>query len=94
MIILGHSSAYPWYKGAYGSVFSLLNKLEGNDEIFVFSAKKKYTYKVVGKEINLPENLNIEKQKEESLLYLLSCWPIKTNWKRIAIKAISMFSNQ
>ena len=27
-LILGHSSAFPWYKGDYGSVFSLLNKLE------------------------------------------------------------------
>jgi LPXTG-site transpeptidase (sortase) family protein len=93
MIILGHSSAYPWYKGAYGSVFSLLNKLEENDEIFVLSAKKKYVYKVTGKEINLPENLNIEKQEKEPVLYLLSCWPIKTNWKRIAIKAISIDKN-
>lgn len=93
MIILGHSSAYPWYKGAYGSVFSLLNKLEENDEIFVFSTKKKYVYKVVGKEINLPEDLNLEKQEKEPVLYLLSCWPIKTNWKRIAIKAISIDKN-
>jgi len=93
MIILGHSSAYPWYKGAYGSVFSLLNKLGENDEIFVLSAKKKYVYKVIGKEINLPENLNIEKQEEESMLYLLSCWPIKTNWKRIVIKAVSIDKN-
>ena len=26
-VILGHSSAFPWYRGNYGSVFSLLNKL-------------------------------------------------------------------
>ena len=34
-IILGHSSAYPWYKGAYGSVFALLSKLKAGDEIYV-----------------------------------------------------------
>jgi LPXTG-site transpeptidase (sortase) family protein len=93
MIILGHSSAYPWYAGEYGSVFSLLNKLKENDEIFVFSADKKYTYRIVDKEINLPEDLTIEKQEKEPMLYLLSCWPIKTNWKRIAIKAVSIDKN-
>lgn len=93
MVILGHSSAYPWYKGAYGSVFSLLNKLKENDEIFVFSAEKKYVYRVISKEINLPENLIIEKQEEEPVLYLLSCWPVKTNWKRIAVKAVSIDKN-
>lgn len=93
MVILGHSSAYPWYKGEYGSIFSLLNKLEENDEIFVFSAEKKYVYRVIGKEINLPENLNIEKQEKEPILYLLSCWPVKTNWKRIAVKAVSIDKN-
>ena len=93
MVILGHSSAYPWYKGEYGSVFSLLNKLKENDEIFVFSAEKKYVYLVVGKEINLPENLNIEKQEKEPVLYLLSCWPVKTDWKRIAVKAVSIDKN-
>ena len=93
MVILGHSSAYPWYRGEYGSVFSLLNKLKENDEIFVFSAERKYAYRVVNKEINLPENLNIEKQEKESVLYLLSCWPVKTNWKRIAVKAVSIDKN-
>ena len=85
-IILGHSSAYPWYRGNYGSVFSLLNKLEKGDEILIFSQKKKYTYQVSEKQIAKPKDLNIEK-KEKSVLYLVSCWPINTNWKRIAIKA-------
>jgi len=90
MVVLGHSSAYPWYRGNYGSIFSLLDQLQTGDEIFVFSPQKKYTFRVTGKEIEVPENLNILNQKEESLLYLVSCWPVKTNWKRIVIKAISV----
>ena len=93
MVILGHSSAYPWYKGNYGSVFSLLNNLKEGDNIFIFSSQSKYEYKVIGKEINLPEDLNIENQESEPILYLLSCWPIKTNWKRIAVKAILLDKN-
>lgn len=86
-IILGHSSAYPWYKGNYGSVFSLLNKLEKGNEIFIFSNKEKYTYQVLEKQINLPKNLNLEDTKESSIIYLVSCWPISTVWKRITVKA-------
>ncbi len=89
-IILGHSSAYPWYKGDYGSIFGLLNKLNPGDEIWIFSPKKKYIYQVLEKEIRLPKDLNIEKQDSQPILYLLSCWPINTNWKRIAIKALGI----
>jgi LPXTG-site transpeptidase (sortase) family protein len=88
-IILGHSSAYPWYKGEYGSVFSLLNKLEKDDEIFVFSNEKKYTYQVLEKQIKLPKDLSLEQVQDESTLYLISCWPINTNWKRIVVKAVA-----
>ncbi len=90
IIILGHSSAYPWYRGAYGSVFSLLDKLQVGDEVYVYSADRIFTYRVVGKKIDFPENLKIEESKGEAVLYLLSCWPVRTNWKRIAIKAISL----
>lgn len=86
-VILGHSSAYPWYKGVYGSIFSLLNKLEIGDEIFIFSEDEEYTYQVLGKEINLPKNLNLEQTGEDSVIYLISCWPVSTAWKRIAVKA-------
>jgi LPXTG-site transpeptidase (sortase) family protein len=89
-IILGHSSAYPWYNGEYGSIFSLLNKINPGDEIWIFSPQKKYIYKVLEKEIQSPKDIKIEKQDGQSILYLLSCWPINTNWKRIAVKAISI----
>ena len=89
-IILGHSSAYPWYTGNYGSVFSLLNKLQEGDEFFIYSADKKYTYQVIGKEINLPKDLDFSEAKDESIIYLVSCWPVNTNWKRIVIKAAAI----
>jgi LPXTG-site transpeptidase (sortase) family protein len=87
-IILGHSSAYPWYKGEYGSVFSLLNKLKKDDEVFVFSNEKKYAYQVLEKQIKLPKDLSLEQVKDKSTLYLISCWPINTNWKRIVVKVV------
>ena len=86
MVIMGHSSAYPWYKGQYGSIFALLNKLNINDEIVVFSKNKAYTYRVIDKEIKAQKDLVFQTQKDEAVLYLVSCWPINTAWKRIVIK--------
>lgn len=87
MVIMGHSSAYPWYKGNYGSIFALLNKLNPNDEIRVFSKNKQYTYRVIEKQIKAPKDLMFETQKDETILYLVSCWPVNTAWKRIVVKA-------
>jgi LPXTG-site transpeptidase (sortase) family protein len=86
MVIMGHSSAYPWYKGQYGSIFALLNKLNINDEIIIFAKDKQYTYKVLGKEIKAPRDLVFQTQEDESILYIVSCWPVNTVWKRIVIK--------
>lgn len=86
-VFLGHSSAYPWYKGEYGSIFSLLNKLDIGDEILVFSKTKKYTYQIIEKQIKLPKDLELKQTNDKSIIYLVSCWPINTAWKRIVVKA-------
>ncbi len=86
IIIMGHSSAYPWYKGNYGSIFALLNKLNIGDQFTIFSENKSFVYRVEGKEIKAPKDLIFEKDKNNSVLYLISCWPINTAWKRIVIK--------
>jgi len=91
-IILGHSSAYPWYKGAYGSVFALLGKLKVGDKIyvkyedgqtFVFSVKQSIIFSPFAKDNRLSE---IEKSEKPTLV-LVSCWPVGTNYKRIAVQA-------
>lgn len=92
MIILGHSSAYPWYKGKYGSIFSLLNQLKSNDEIIIIYKEHKYTYRVVSKEF-IKKDTVIPEQNEKSRLVLISCWPIGTTWKRILINA-ELFSKE
>jgi len=42
------------------------------------------------KDIKAPKNLNFKAEEEKSVLYLVSCWPINTDWKRIIIKAIKV----
>jgi LPXTG-site transpeptidase (sortase) family protein len=91
-IILGHSSAYPWYKGAYGSVFALLGKLKAGDKIyvkysdgrtFVFSVKQSIIFSPFKEN---PQLTQIEKSEKPTLV-LISCWPIGTNYKRIAVQS-------
>ena len=90
-IILGHSSAYPWYKGNYGSVFALLGKLNIGDKIYVNKNGRILVYKVSESLIFHPfesddKVAQLEKTNNSSII-LVSCWPVNTNWKRIAIKA-------
>ncbi len=94
IVIMGHSSAYPWYKGNYGSIFALLNKLNIGDKFTVFSKNKSFIYRVEGKEIKAPKDLIFEKDKNNAVLYLVSCWPINTAWKRIVIKTVQVLDKQ
>lgn len=91
-IILGHSSAYPWYKGEYGSVFALLGKLRPGDEIFVGHGNKTLKYKVSESLVFNPfaskdGRLAVLEKTDSSSIILVSCWPVGTNYKRIAVKA-------
>jgi LPXTG-site transpeptidase (sortase) family protein len=85
-VIMGHSSAYPWYQGQYGSIFALLDKLSIGDEIIIKAKNKRFLYQVLEKEIKAPKDLLFEKSDNQSILYLVSCWPVNTAWKRIVIK--------
>ena len=93
MVIMGHSSAYPWYRGQYGSIFALLNRLNVNDEIVILAKNKQYTYRVLGTEIKAPKDLVFQKQENEPILYLVSCWPVNTAWKRIVVKTFQVLDN-
>lgn len=91
-VILGHSSAYPWYKGNYGSIFALISKLNPGDDINIYRNGKLLSYRVSDSLIFSPFSPSTQKLEEiehtdGSAIVLLSCWPVGTNLKRIAIKA-------
>ncbi len=91
-VILGHSSAYPWYKGKYGSVFSLLGKLKPGDKFYVqYDDDRLFIYEVkqsiVFNPFSSDERLQAIEQSKTPTLVLLSCWPVGTNYRRIAIQA-------
>lgn len=83
-VIVGHSSSdLPWTK--YSAVFSLLDKLQPNDLIYVTVNGSQYTYRV----------RTIEKGSAQQLassglsgdLILSTCWPVGTDKNRIAVSA-------
>lgn len=90
-IILGHSSAYPWYKGNYGSVFALLGKLKTDDLFYVENGDKVLTYQIKNSLIFNPlsDNSKIDEfvKTDGSAIILISCWPVGTNYQRIAVRA-------
>lgn len=91
-IILGHSSAYPWYKGDYGAVFALLSKLKVGDLFYVqYDDNRTFVYRMQQAIIFNPfENdqrlIDIENAPGSSII-LISCYPVGTNYKRIAVQA-------
>ncbi|MGD0976874.1 MAG: sortase [Minisyncoccia bacterium] len=97
-VILGHSSAYPWYKGKYGSVFALLGKLKNGDAVIITNGSKTLVYKVSDILIFNPLSNNsriqeISQSDNRSSVLLVSCWPVGTNLKRIAVRA-DLIANQ
>ena len=91
-VVLGHSSAYPWYKGDYGAVFALLSKLQAGDRfyvqyddnrVFVYEMRKAVIFNPIADDGRLASLEN----EPGNYLILISCYPVGTNYKRIAIQA-------
>ena len=91
-LILGHSSAYPWYKGDYGAVFALLSKLKVGERFYVqYEDNRVFVYEMRKSIIFNPftEDGRLATLESEpgNFIILLSCYPVGTNYKRIAIQA-------
>jgi len=88
VFILGHSAPSGWPKIKYDWVFSRLNDLEKDDEVFINFQHKRYIYKIIQKIFlekgeKIPDNVSDSK----SVLYLISCWPPGRDIRRIAVEA-------
>lgn len=91
-LILGHSSAYPWYKGKYGAVFALLNKLKPGDRFYVqYSDNRMFVYEMKEAVVFNPFKDDGRLAALEGMpgknLILISCYPVGTNYLRIAVRA-------
>lgn len=88
IFLFAHSTDYIWNVGTYNAVFYLLYKLENNDEINVFYRGQRYVYKVTGREVVDPSQVEyITRKTDKEFLTLQTCWPPGTTLKRILIFA-------
>ncbi|MDD3303178.1 MAG: sortase [Candidatus Gracilibacteria bacterium] len=84
--IFGHSSNFPWIKGEYNDVFSLLDNVGINDEVVVYYNQKKFVYKINKKNIISPGNVSIFKgNKTKAQVMIMTCRPIGTTLNRLVL---------
>ncbi len=86
-IFLGHSAPPGYPKIKYDWVFSDLNNLEKDDEVFINFKECRYTYRATDK-IFLEKGEEIPNQLTEtsnSVIILISCWPPGRNVRRIGV---------
>jgi sortase A len=89
IFLFAHSTDYIWNVGTYNAVFYLLYKLEISDQINVFYQGKRYTYRVTGKTIVDPSQVEyLTRKTNKEFLTLQTCWPPGTTLKRLLVFAV------
>ncbi|MFA7254197.1 MAG: sortase [Patescibacteria group bacterium] len=89
--ITGHSSNFIWAKGSYNNIFALLNKVVVGDLVYIKFKNTVYTYKVYNQKVVLPTDLTVMDPNGNSKLTLVTCWPVGTSLKRLAIEAKQIY---
>jgi len=87
VFLTGHSSYYWWSDGKFNTVFSILDKLVVGDTINVNYGGKKYTYKVFDMKVVSPSDISVLDQSSNSILTLMTCTPVGTNYRRLIVRA-------
>jgi len=87
VFVTGHSSDYPWHFNKYASVFALLPKLSGGDDITLQYHNQYFHYKVSSTEIVTPDRLDIINNTATPVVTLMTCYPIGTTQKRFVVHA-------
>ena len=89
MLIAGHSSYYSWSKGKYKNIFAGLVKAKEGDSIVIRRKDLTNFYKVSEiKQIGGNDNLDLHIGGTYSKnLYLMTCVPVGTSWRRLIIRA-------
>jgi LPXTG-site transpeptidase (sortase) family protein len=86
IVIFGHSSTVLG-AGKYAKIFAALNKIDIGDEIKINFNQKEYKYLVSEKKIIAADDVSVILPTEREQLTLLTCWPVGTAEKRIAVIA-------
>jgi len=87
VFITGHSSYYWWSDGRFNTVFSILDKLVVGDVIYINYGGRRYTYKVFDMKVVSPSDTSVLDQGNSSILSLMTCTPVGTNYRRLIVLA-------
>jgi len=87
VFVTGHSSYYWWSGGKYNRVFTLLDKLQANDLVYIHYQGEEYIYKVRDSIVVLPKQTEVLKPTATPTLSMMTCTPIGTNLKRLIVRA-------
>lgn len=89
IFLFAHSTDYFWNVSRYNAVFYLLYKLEKGDEVNLFYKGHRYVYKVIGKEIVDPSQVQfLTRKTNREFLTLQTCWPPGTTLQRLLVFAV------
>jgi sortase A len=87
-VYLGHSSNTIWDDGDWKFVFVLLPRLEKGDIYYINYNGTRYAYKVVRKEVIMPNQIDkLILNTDKPMSTLVGCVPIGTNLKRLLVFA-------
>ncbi|MGE3340502.1 MAG: sortase [Candidatus Altimarinota bacterium] len=86
-ILFGHSSDYPWNNNPFGTIFTLLPKLENGDEILITRGEELVRYQVLSTSITDPQLSGLVGNTDQHQLILSTCYPIGFFSKRYNVIA-------
>ncbi|MEX2054819.1 MAG: sortase [Candidatus Andersenbacteria bacterium] len=84
VVVTAHSSGTEAF-GPYRFAFAKLSELTEGQEYSVTTPTAVYTYRVYGKEIVWPHEVDKLPQDDRSTVTLVTCWPLWTNFKRLLV---------
>lgn len=89
IFLFAHSTDYFWNISTYNAIFYLLYKLEKGDEVNLFFEGQRYRYRVIGKEVVDPSQVQyLTRKTNREFLTLQTCWPPGTTFKRLLVFAV------
>ena len=86
VVVTAHSSGTAAF-GPYRFAFAKLSEFEAGQEFTITTPTANYHYRVYGKEIVWPHEVDKLPQDDRSTVTLVTCWPLWTNFKRLLVHA-------
>ena len=87
-VFIGHSANFWWNRGDFNTIFANLNQIKKDDSIFVAYKNKLYQCVVTEKIHINATDLSVLNQNNQSAITILTCWPLGSDIKRLAITGL------